>query len=110
VLDEGAKISRETYLRALSNAEAARRVADEQFHSFDAWLMPAAPGAAPRGLTSTGDPIFNRLASVLHTPAISIPAFNDAQNMPLGLQLICARGADVKLLSIAKRVQSHWQG
>jgi Asp-tRNA(Asn)/Glu-tRNA(Gln) amidotransferase A subunit family amidase len=109
VLDDGAKISREIYLRALSNAEAARRVADEQFGSLDAWLMPSAPGAAPHGLTSTGDPIFNRLASVLHTPAISIPAFNDAQNMPLGLQLIGARGADVKLLSIAKHAQSQWQ-
>jgi Asp-tRNA(Asn)/Glu-tRNA(Gln) amidotransferase A subunit family amidase len=109
VLDEGAKISRETYLQALGNAEAARRIADDQFRSYDAWLMPAAPGAAPRGLTSTGDPIFNRLASVLHTPAISIPAFDDAQNMPLGLQLLCARGADTKLLSIAKHVQRHWQ-
>jgi Asp-tRNA(Asn)/Glu-tRNA(Gln) amidotransferase A subunit family amidase len=108
-LDEGAKISRETYLRALNNAEAARLAADEQFRTYDGWLMPAAPGAAPHGLTSTGDPIFNRLASVLHTPAISIPAFNDVQNMPLGLQLIGARGTDVKLLSMAKHAQNRWQ-
>jgi Asp-tRNA(Asn)/Glu-tRNA(Gln) amidotransferase A subunit family amidase len=109
VLDEGARISRVTYLCALSNAEAARRVADEQFRSYDAWLMPAAPGAAPIGLTSTGDPIFNRLASVLHTPAISIPAFDDAQNLPLGLQLIGRRGSDVSFLAAVNQVHSCWQ-
>jgi Asp-tRNA(Asn)/Glu-tRNA(Gln) amidotransferase A subunit family amidase len=104
-LDEGAKISRDDYLKAMHTADAARRLADGLFREYDAWLMPSAPSAAPLSLTSTGDPIFNRLASVLHTPAISIPAFDDANGMPLGLQLIAARGQDVSLLSMAKQIQ-----
>lgn len=101
VLDAGAMISRSDYLQALNTAEAARRLADGLFREADLWLMPAAPGAAPRGLDSTGDPIFNRLASVLHTPAISLPACNDADGMPLGLQLIGARYSDAAFLANA---------
>jgi Asp-tRNA(Asn)/Glu-tRNA(Gln) amidotransferase A subunit family amidase len=104
-LDDGAKISRDEYLKAIHTADAARRFADGLFREYDAWLMPSAPSAAPLGLTSTGDPIFNRLASVLHTPAISVPAYDDAQGMPLGLQLIAARGQDTALLSMAKQIQ-----
>jgi Asp-tRNA(Asn)/Glu-tRNA(Gln) amidotransferase A subunit family amidase len=101
VLDAGAKIARNDYLQALNAAEAARQLADGLFRETDLWLMPAATGAAPRGLDSTGDPIFNRLASVLHTPAISLPAFNDAAGMPLGLQLIGARHTDAAFLANA---------
>ena len=98
VLDEGAAIPRSTYLQAIHRAEQARSLADGLFENWDVWLMPAAPGSAPHGLSSTGDPIFNRLASVLHTPAISVPVFSDKGGMPLGLQLVGGRGGDVALL------------
>jgi Asp-tRNA(Asn)/Glu-tRNA(Gln) amidotransferase A subunit family amidase len=101
VLDAGAKIARSDYLQALTVAENARQLADGLFRETDLWLMPAAPGAAPRGLDSTGDPIFNRLASVLHTPAISLPAFDDPAGMPLGVQLIGARHTDAAFLANA---------
>jgi Asp-tRNA(Asn)/Glu-tRNA(Gln) amidotransferase A subunit family amidase len=100
-LNENAKITRVQYIDSMRVAETARRFADGLFRQHDAWLMPSAPGAAPHGLTSTGDPLFNRLASVLHTPAINIPAFKDGKSMPLGLQLIGARYEDEKLLQMA---------
>ncbi len=97
-LDEGARITDNTYRHAMAAADEARLVTDELFRQWDVWLLPSAPGAAPRGLASTGDPIFNRLASVLHTPAISIPALRDQSGMPLGLQLIGARRKDEVLI------------
>jgi Asp-tRNA(Asn)/Glu-tRNA(Gln) amidotransferase A subunit family amidase len=103
-LNENAKIPRAQYLESIRVAETARRFADGLFRQHDAWLMPSAPGAAPHGLASTGDPLFNRLASALHTPAINIPAFKDGKGMPLGLQLICARYEDEKLLQMAMAV------
>jgi Asp-tRNA(Asn)/Glu-tRNA(Gln) amidotransferase A subunit family amidase len=109
VLDAGATISRQDYVQALTAAEAARLLADGLFRETDLWLTPAAPGAAPRGLDSTGDPIFNRLASVLHTPAISLPAFNDAAGMPLGVQLIGARFSDAAFLANASVVSHIFQ-
>ena len=97
-LDEGAAIPRDTYLQAIRRAKHARALADELFENWDCWLMPSAPGCAPHGLASTGDPIFNRLASVLHTPAISVPVYADKAGLPLGLQLVGARGWDAALL------------
>jgi Asp-tRNA(Asn)/Glu-tRNA(Gln) amidotransferase A subunit family amidase len=105
-LNENAKIPRAQYLESIRVAETARRFADGLFRQHDAWLMPSAPGAAPRGLTSTGDPLFNRLASVLHTPAINIPARKDGKGMPLGLQLIGARFEDEKLLQMAATIST----
>ena len=36
---------------------------------YDVILTPSAPGAAPHGLGSTGNPVFNRLWTLLGTPA-----------------------------------------
>ena len=47
----------------------------------------AAPGAAPVGLDWTGDPIFVVPASLLGTPALSLPVL-EAESLPLGLQII----------------------
>jgi Asp-tRNA(Asn)/Glu-tRNA(Gln) amidotransferase A subunit family amidase len=53
----------------------------------DACITLAAPGAAPEGLGSTGNPEFGVPSSLLGVPALSLPLFTlDA--MPLGLQVI----------------------
>ena len=103
-LDLGASLSLAEYRTVIARADAARRFADGLFQQYDVWLMPSAPGAAPSGLASTGDPLFNRLASVLNTPAINIPAYTSAQKLPLGLQLVGARHDDAKLLAASKWV------
>ncbi len=105
-LDEGSAIPREQYLFALAAAENARIAADQLFDDWDVWLMPAAPGTAPFGFSSTGDAVFNRLASVLHTPAISVPGRLATNEMSLGLQLIAKRGGDTSLLVAATNIFS----
>ena len=104
ILDEGAAIPLATYQSAWARSETARRQAAQLFADADALLMPSASGAAPRGLAFTGDPVFNRLASTLHLPAINMPVYRSKKRMPLGLQIIGARFQDEKLLSVAKRV------
>ncbi|MFB7437797.1 amidase [Streptomyces mirabilis] len=54
----------------------------------DAVLGPAAPGAAPKGLTATGSPVLSRPWQLLGLPAVTVPGHRDAQGMPLGLQLV----------------------
>jgi Asp-tRNA(Asn)/Glu-tRNA(Gln) amidotransferase A subunit family amidase len=54
----------------------------------DAVLGPAAPGAAPKGLTVTGSPVLSRPWQLLGLPAVTVPGHRDAQGMPLGLQLV----------------------
>ncbi len=104
MLDEGAAISEAQYQAALARTNATREQTDATFNDVDAWLMPSAQGAAPKGLESTGDPVFNRLITAMHLPAINIPVYRSHARMPLGLQLIGARQQDEKLFATAMQV------
>jgi Asp-tRNA(Asn)/Glu-tRNA(Gln) amidotransferase A subunit family amidase len=53
----------------------------------EACIALAAPGGAPEGLVSTGNPEFAVPSSLLGVPALSLPLFED-DGMPLGLQVI----------------------
>lgn len=55
--------------------------------SCDGCVTLAAPGGAPEGLASTGNPEFAVPSSLLGVPALSLPVF-EVDGMPLGLQLI----------------------
>jgi len=103
LIEEGRAIESSRYMAAMERAEALRKQADILLGDCDAWLMPAAPGAAPKGLESTGDPIFSRMNSLLRQPAINLPVYRNKKRMPLGLQLMGARHQDEKLLATAKR-------
>jgi len=83
-------------------AERVRRRATYRMleAEFDACVTLAAPGAAPVGLTWTGDPAFVVPGSMLGVPTISLPAIED-EGLPLGLQLLGFADADAALFSTA---------
>src|SRR5215469_8951082 len=60
-LDAAAAIDVASYDEARRTARQARAMLAELMTGIDALLTPSAPGAAPTGLGSTGDPLFNRL-------------------------------------------------
>jgi Asp-tRNA(Asn)/Glu-tRNA(Gln) amidotransferase A subunit family amidase len=64
----------------------------------DLLLTPAATGEAPKGLSNTGDPIFNVMWSVLHVPCVAMPCSRGINNLPIGVQLVSGRFADSSLL------------
>ena len=68
--------------------------------SFDAFVTLSAPDCAPVGLQSTGDPSFAVPASLLGTPAVSLPVLS-AGGLPLGLQLVGYADADAELFAHA---------
>jgi Asp-tRNA(Asn)/Glu-tRNA(Gln) amidotransferase A subunit family amidase len=80
--DYGAAIARRQHSREIHSRLATR---------YDAAITLAAPGAAPIGLGSTGNPIFNVPGSLLGIPALSLPLLS-AHDLPLGLQVIGFRG------------------
>ena len=65
--------------------------------SYDVILTPAAPGPALAGLSATGSPMFNALWTFLGMPCISLPLL-EANGLPIGVQLVGARGRDAELL------------
>jgi amidase len=90
-----------TYAEALALAQTCRRALDTVFASYDALLVPSAPGEAPEGLEATGNPIFNRMWTLLHTPAVNLPHYTGPHGLPVGVQVIGPIGRDDHVLAVA---------
>ncbi|RME84927.1 MAG: amidase, partial [Caldilineae bacterium] len=73
----------------------------------DIWLAPAAPGPAPAGISSTGDPIMNLPWTYLGLPAVTIPAGRGDNGLPLGLQMVGRWGQDEHLLAWAEETANR---
>ncbi len=53
----------------------------------DLWISPAAPGEAPAGLESTGDPVMSLPWTHAGLPTLALPAGRGPAGLPLGIQL-----------------------
>ena len=103
ILADGLKVTHERYDAAQTLARNCRRTLADVFLDCDVLLAPSAPGAAPAGLGMTGDPVFNRIWTLLRTPCVNIPVAFSADGLPVGLQVIGAFGTDAQTLAGA-----HW--
>ena len=101
-LDAGKAIPARDYIAALDWPEVLNAGLEAIFARCDAILAPAAPGPAPEGLESTGDPIFNGLWTLCGTPAVTIPVLQSSAGLPMGVQLVGRRGDDGRLLRTAR--------
>ncbi|WP_300549500.1 amidase [Roseovarius sp.] len=93
------------YLAALDWGDVLYAGLDEIFDRCDAIICPAAMGPAPEGLEFTGSALFNGLWTFVGTPAVTIPAFTAENGLPMGIQLVAARGNDARLLRNANWFQ-----
>ncbi len=100
---EGLATPSARYDEARRQIAAARMRIWAQFASTPVILVPAAPGPAPRGLGSTGDPVMNAPWTALGTPAIAIPMPVDG--LPVGLQVTAGHGQEATLLQAAARIE-----
>jgi Asp-tRNA(Asn)/Glu-tRNA(Gln) amidotransferase A subunit family amidase len=91
----------EDYLATLTRRDAMRVAFDALAHHVAAVVTLAAPGPPPRGLQSTGNPVFNAVATALRVPAISLPLL-EVDGMPVGVQLIGFAGGESALSAYAR--------
>ena len=103
-LDRAAAISADEYDAARRTASRARRLLADTMSGYDAILTPSAPGAAPAGLGTTGDPMFNRLWTLMGAPCVNVPGFYD-NGLPLGMQIVGRFGRDKAALEAALFLQ-----
>jgi Asp-tRNA(Asn)/Glu-tRNA(Gln) amidotransferase A subunit family amidase len=102
----GRAITEANYLEARSQVAAQRRSFLAALAGFDAIVGPAAPGPAPAGLGSTGAPIFSRPWQALGMPTVTVPAYRNERNLPLGVQVIGIPGEDESLLRAAGQIEA----
>jgi len=95
----------EDYRRHIADRDRRRAVYHTLVEEFDACITLSAPGAAPIGLGSTGDPIFVVPGSMLGVPALSLPLLDDG-GLPLGLQLLGFAHRDASLFAAAGGVMA----
>jgi len=86
---------------AKARADKAREEQAALFEGVDVLLTLPAPGEAPLGLGFTGDPLFNRVWTILGWPCVTIPAGSGPNGLPLGAQIIAPAGEDARALAVA---------
>jgi Asp-tRNA(Asn)/Glu-tRNA(Gln) amidotransferase A subunit family amidase len=110
LIDAGMAIGAEIYDQARSRAAAARDGLDEFFGPCDAILVPAAPGEAPVGLGNTGNPIFNRMWTLLGVPCAALPARWADNGLPTAVQLVGRAHGDTGLMACAAFLEQTLAG
>jgi Asp-tRNA(Asn)/Glu-tRNA(Gln) amidotransferase A subunit family amidase len=103
-LDAAAAITADTYDAARRTSSRARQVFADTMADYDVILTPSAPGAAPHGLGSTGNPMFNRLWTLMGTPCVNVPGLYEG-DLPLGIQIVGRFGRDRAALEAALFVE-----
>jgi Asp-tRNA(Asn)/Glu-tRNA(Gln) amidotransferase A subunit family amidase len=108
LIERGCETRALDYQRTLRKLPAVIESFDELFtERYDAILTPPALGTAPKGLGSTGDPVFCVLWTLLGMPAVTLPLMRGANGLPLGVQLVGRRNFDARLLRTARWLEKR---
>jgi Asp-tRNA(Asn)/Glu-tRNA(Gln) amidotransferase A subunit family amidase len=87
-------------------ASLAEAAAD---HGIDVWVSPGAPGPAPKGIDTTGDPVMNLPWTHAGVPAVAIPG-GTVDELPVGVQCTASFGSDEHLLAWAESIDAALRG
>ena len=97
----GFSIGTDSYLTRMDALQKMRTGFPDVIGEFDAAIAPVTAGEAPKDLSNTGNPKFLLLWTSIGVPAISVLAFKGPAGMPVGVQVIGRRGADLETLRAA---------
>jgi Asp-tRNA(Asn)/Glu-tRNA(Gln) amidotransferase A subunit family amidase len=106
-VERGRTVTAVDYNNAVDRIEAMNVAFEEVFDRYDAILTAAAPGPAPRGLATTGDPGFCTPWTFAGMPAVTLPLLVAGNGLPMGVQLVGRRGDDARLLRTARWLVAH---
>ena len=110
MIERGAMRSVQEYDRAVDVTLRCRSSLGDVFDQLDGLLTLGVVGEAPTGLGFTGDPVFCRVWTLLHTPAISLPLLRGPHGLPVGAQLVGLPHADDALLQLASEIMGAASG
>jgi len=100
-IEEGQRVPATDWLAALEWREVLHAGLEQVFRRYNAIITPAAPGEAPEGLASTGDPSFCTLWTFLGVPAVTLPLLMGSRGLPIGVQIVGPRLDDARLFRTA---------
>ena len=106
LVEDGLAMSEDTYRQAQEVVTTARSVFETSVEDGALWLVPSAPGQAPEGLDTTGDPRCNAPFTAMGMPALSLPFKRTAKGLPLGCQIVGATDAEDSVLAAAQHMET----
>ncbi|MCY4156134.1 MAG: amidase [Gammaproteobacteria bacterium] len=106
---EEVEVNREITPRAMAAAYdgigGLRPVFDQRLASYDAWLTASVPSEAALREEGDGEATFNRLFTALQLPCVTVPGLKGPAGLPIGVQLVAARFADMRVLAAARSLE-----
>ncbi len=103
-LTESQAMTPDEYRQSLARRAQIRALYARLASGADGCIALSATGAAPLGLSSTGDPSFAAPGSLLGVPALSLPLLSEG-GLPVGVQLLGFEQKDADLFAIAGFVE-----
>ena len=100
----GGRVTRAQYEEAQAMALRCRARLADVYRDYDVLLSPSTTGEAPRGLESTGDPVFGLSWTLMLGPAVTLPVFTGPSGLPIGAQITGPRAKDALTLLCAEWV------
>ncbi len=73
MIEAGLAVTPERYDAARALARSSRAALADVFDGIDVLIAPSTVGEAPQGIEATGDPLFNRMWTLLHVPCVHLP-------------------------------------
>lgn len=104
LLAKGKAIDEAAHAQHLRSRDDLLRVAGKLGERYDAFVLPAASGIAPKGLAQTGSRTLLVYSSYLGLPACSLP-LQCVDSLPFGIQLMGAAHSDHRLISCASSLE-----
>lgn len=108
LIDEGFLVTDEAYTAACNTQQWCTRLLEAWMYDGRVLLSPAAMGAAPRSLQTTGNPRYNSLFSLTGVPALTVSFGKDPSGMPLGIQLASHVSRESTLFDLAVALQQMY--
>jgi len=112
LVEEGKQFGERELEEARESCMALRRrldaILDER--GCEAWLSPAAPSVAPRGIERTGDPVMNLPWTHAGVPSLSLPSGRDSRGLAFGLQVAGRFNDDRNIASTGQWLEERLRG
>jgi Asp-tRNA(Asn)/Glu-tRNA(Gln) amidotransferase A subunit family amidase len=109
MIDAGLAVSKSRYDEARSLARTCRAQLEDVFRDLDVIVAPSVHGEAPAGM-ATGDPLFQRTWTLLHTPCVHLPTAKGPHGLPVGITVVSRIGNDRALLHAADWIHAQLGG
>jgi amidase len=107
MIEAGLAVSPERYDVARSLARTCRAMLPEIFDGLDVLVAPSTVGEAPAGIQATGDPLFNRIWTLLRMPCVHLPSGSGPRGLPIGVTVAGPIGADRATLLAADWIHAR---